>query len=266
MENRSAPIVLLTDFGCKDPFVGMMKGVIAGIAPGSAVIDLTHDIRPQDVFQGAFALYRSASYFPKGTVFCAVVDPGVGTNRNAVAIQTQNFTFVGPDNGLLWPAAAADGIFDTVTLNHHGYFLDTISNTFHGRDLFAPVAAHIHLGVDPVLMGTPLNRPVVLDIPTPEPAGDALILTVLDEDRFGNLTLNITPASFNTHCKSDFFLEIGGICITDVYDTYGDAPDNTPFLLGGSSGYMEIAVKNGSAALNLEASIMDRLRLQRGSV
>ncbi len=262
MVNRCAPIVLLTDFGCRDPFVGMMKGVIAGIAPGAPVIDLTHEIRPQDVFQGAFALYRAAPYFPIGTVFCAVVDPGVGTDRKAAAIQTQNFTFVGPDNGLLWPGAAADGINTAVTLDNHNYFLDNISCTFHGRDIFAPAAAHICMGMTLTAMGPCLDQPVTLDIPSPEPVGDTLILTVLDEDRFGNLTLNITPESFNAHYKNDSFLEIGGISITDVYTTYGDAPDDTPFLLPGSSGYMEIAVKNGSAAFNLDGSVMDRVRLR----
>ncbi|WDP89111.1 MAG: SAM-dependent chlorinase/fluorinase [Desulfobacter sp.] len=263
MDNQRPPIVLLTDFGYRDPFVGIMKGVVAGIAPNAHIIDLTHELRPQDVFQGAFALYRSAAYFPRGTVFCAVVDPGVGTDRSPLAISTRDFYFVGPDNGLLWPSAAASGIENCVCLDNPDYHLPRVSQTFHARDIFAPAAAHLWRGRSMADMGTTLSRPAALEIPRVEPEKGGLRLTVLDEDRFGNLTLNLTPEEFKAFCKKGFFLEAGGICITDAYPAYGEAPDDAPFLLAGSSGYMEVAVKNGSAARSLDAGVMDRFLLCR---
>ncbi len=256
-------IVMLTDFGFEDPFVGIMKGVISGIAPAARVIDLTHGIRPQDIFQGAFVLYRSVDYFPKGTVFCAVVDPGVGTARRPIILKTRDFYFVGPDNGLLWPAAKANGIESCICLDNPDYFLPQVSTTFHGRDIFAPVAAKLCTGTLLGDFGSCLDRPVSLDLPRPEPRGEALALTVLDRDRFGNLTLNLTSDDFQGFLEAIFCLTFKDRQITLFHQTYGEADENSPFILFGSSGFIEVAVKNGSAAHHLGADVMDKFLLRR---
>jgi len=260
------PIVLLTDFGLTDPFVGMMKGVIAGIAPEARIIDLTHGIRPRDIFQGAFVLCRSVDYFPKGTVFCAVIDPGVGTARKPIVLKTRDFYFVGPDNGLLWPAALANNIESCVCLDNPAYFLPQVSNTFHGRDIFAPVSARICLGTPVENLGSEMDTPVSLELPRPEPIGENLVLTVIDRDQFGNLTLNLSPEAFQVFVDSSFSLEFKEQGITVFHHTYGEADDNHPFILAGSSGFIEVAVKNGSAAQSLGADVMDQFQLRIGSI
>ncbi len=263
MHSRIFPIVLLTDFGYRDPFVGIMKGVIAAIAPQTPVIDLTHGIRPQDIFQGAFVLRRSMDYFPRGTVFCAVVDPGVGTARRPLGIKTRDFYFVGPDNGLLWPAAAANGIESCVCLENSEYFLRHVSHTFHGRDIFAPISARLSLGIRLEILGSEVSTPVSLEFPEPEPQGDALVLTVMDQDRFGNLTLNLSLEAFKGFSGMSFYLGFKGRAVRTFHQTYGQADDSRPFVLPGSSGFIEVAVKNGSAARDLGADVMDRFLLKR---
>lgn len=258
---RVEPIVLMTDFGVSDPFVGMMKGVISGISPAARVIDLTHGIRAQDVYHGAFILYRSFRYFPRGSIFCAVVDPGVGTGRWPMAIQTRDYLFVGPDNGLLWPAASDNGIKACICLDRPEFFLERLSATFHGRDIFAPVAAHLSRGISLEKMGSPMEAPHQLILPEPEFQDGRLSLTVLDVDIYGNLTLNIRIPDFASRSDSGFSLHFGRQTVTRQVQAYAEAPDNQPVVLGGSSGFMEIAVKNGSAAAFLGAAVGDRLFL-----
>ncbi len=257
------PIVLMTDFDLSDPFVGMMKGVIHSIVPKVRIIDLSHGIRPQDVFQGAYMLYRSAKYFPKGSVFCAVVDPGVGTDRKPIAIKTRDFYFVGPDNGLVLPAARDNGIETSITLDNKDAFLDGVSHTFHGRDIFAPVSARICSGWQLTSLGSPLQSYVDIEIPIPRKKGDSLVLTILDKDRFGNLTLNISHEDFHTFAGKTFQLMYMDHEINLVFDAYGLAPDDAPFVVAGSSGFMEIAVKNHSAAKKLNANVLDELILSK---
>lgn len=252
------PVVLMTDFGTSDPFVGMMKGVIHGIFPEVTVIDLTHGIRPQNIMQGAFVLYRSVSYFPKGSIFCAVVDPGVGTGRRAVAIQTRDHRFVGPDNGLLWAAASSSGIESAVSLENQRFFLDEVSATFHGRDIFAPVSAHLAAGLCPDRLGPRITDPVRLALPGPESAGNGTILTVLDQDIYGNLTLNLKAESFSGFRGGGFVLEFKKTRVIQTHAAYGRAAGDAPFAVPGSHGYIEIAVRNGSAARATGATVGDR--------
>jgi S-adenosylmethionine hydrolase len=262
MNHHSPPIALMTDFGHTDPFVGILKGVIQGIAPHTRVIDLTHGIRPQDVFQGAFTLFRSINFFPKGTIFCAVVDPGVGSHRRPIALKTRDFYFVGPDNGLLWPAAQANNVEACVCLDNAKYFLDPVSKTFHGRDIFAPVCAHLCQGIPFNSLGQAMDSFERMDIPVPEPKGDDMILRVLDRDRFGNLTLNLTVQKFAAYSKAGFTLSCKDVNITKFCRTYADAQEKIPFALAGSSGYMEIAVKNANASQWLGADVMDPMILK----
>ncbi len=265
--NRSRPIVLLTDFGLQDAFAGILKGVILSINPHATIVDLSHGVRPQDILHGAFLLLTAQGYFPRGAIFCAVVDPGVGGDRRPVLIRTKEYDFVGPDNGLLWQAAQKNGIQSAVHLTQSTYFLEKISSTFHGRDIFAPIAAHLSLGLEMGKLGTPINDPVNdlvhLDLPVPEKQGNSLILTVLDIDIYGNITLNITQDEFKAFVKDCFCLSVGTAQISACHKTYDQAGEDQPFLLASSSGYMEVALKNGNAAEQLGIKRLDQVVLTR---
>ncbi len=254
---KHRPIVLLTDFGLVDPFVGILKGVICTINPGARVIDLSHGVRSQDIHHGAFLLSRAMGYFPLGTIFCVVVDPGVGTHRKPVAIKTRNYYFVGPDNGVLWQAASTNEIQTQICLNRTEYFLDRVSFTFHGRDIFAPCAAHLSLGVPLENMGDKVEHIMKMEFPLPVKNKGGLVLTVLDKDIYGNLTLNISHKDFYECFREDTILQFGHHRIDQVFTTYDQADTNQPFLLPGSSGFMEIALKNGDAASWLGADVLD---------
>src|SRR3954470_21108695 len=186
-------ITFLTDFGLQDDFVGVCHGVIARIAPDATVLDITHGIPPQAILQGAYVLANTGPYMPTA-VHLAVIDPEVGGDRRAVAIRTRDGrAFVGPDNGLLIPAAAAAGIEAAHELTDERYRLQRVSRTFHARDIFAPAAAHLAAGVDLAELGAPLDPATLVRLPIPEPEVDAgrLCATVLAVDRFGNVQLNV---------------------------------------------------------------------------
>lgn len=258
------PIVLLTDFGLQDAFVGILKGVILTINPKAAIVDLSHGVSPQDIGHGAFLLTSAMGYFPGGTIFCVVVDPGVGSERRPVLIRTKDYYFVGPDNGVLWPAAQKNQVEQALHLTRTAYFLKNISSTFHGRDIFAPIAAHLSQGTCMTKLGIPVSDLVPLEFPVPEKQGNTLILTVLNMDIYGNPTLNITWDEFKAFAGNAFCLESGTRKISRIYRSYAQAQEDLePFLVAGSSGYMEIAVKNGSAADQLKIHCRDRLILTR---
>ncbi|MCG8584058.1 MAG: SAM-dependent chlorinase/fluorinase, partial [Pirellulales bacterium] len=184
-------ISLTTDFGTRDWFVGAMKGVIAGIAPKARVIDVTHEITPGDPRGGAFALAAACEFFPRGTVHVAVVDPGVGGARRPVAIRTRRFVFIGPDNGVLWPAATRDGVKSVRELANRRMFPGPVSMTFHGRDIFCPVAARLASGAAFSKVGPKIDDPAELTLPAAERLGDRVAGEVTWIDRFGNLITNI---------------------------------------------------------------------------
>jgi len=184
-------ITLTTDFGTYDWFVGTLKGVIADIAPKAKVIDLTHDLPPGDIRGGAFALEAGCRFFPKGTVHVAVVDPGVGSRRKAIAVQTASGVFVGPDNGVLSWALAKEKFVAIQVLENEDYFLHPVSQTFHGRDVFAPVAAHLSRGVPIKKFGPALKDFVRLDWPEPRRQRGGVEGEVVYIDRFGNAITNI---------------------------------------------------------------------------
>ena len=184
-------ITLTTDFGTSDWFVGTMKGVIAGIAPKATIIDLTHDLPPGDIRGGAFALAASYRFFPKGTVHVAVVDPGVGSRRKAIAVQTAKGFFVGPDNGVLSWALVKEKAKAVHALENEAYFLKPVSQTFHGRDVFAPVAAHLSRGVPIKKLGPALKDFVRLDWPEPRRQRGGIEGEVVYIDRFGNAITNL---------------------------------------------------------------------------
>ena len=276
---QSPPIVLTTDFGLSDAFVGVMKGVILTINPQAALIDLTHGIPPQDLWQGAFVLGVNHSYFPAGAIHVAVVDPGVGTDRRALVLETPTARFVAPDNGLLsevvkahLPTPASESGYSSPVplppflrayeLANPRYRLNPVSNTFHGRDLFAPAAAYLSLGVPPEEMGPPVSDIVYHPLPAPLVAMARVSGEVVYIDRFGNLVTNIPEADViiaggNTRAAT---VSIERRTIPGLSHTFHDAdpnanteapyqPDNLPLLaLFGSNGYLEIALRDGNAA------------------
>ena len=257
---RTFPIAILTDFGYRDHYVGAIKGVIASIAPTAVTIDITHGVPPQSVMAGALALRESWSYFPARTVFLAVVDPGVGTRRAPIAIKTRaGARFVGPDNGLLWPAANLAGITRIVKLTSPRYRLKHVSVTFHGRDIFAPAAAHLWRGTRVDALG-PAMRPasmVKLELPRPAQSARELRGEVIYVDAFGNLVSNIDRRATEEfgarfHDKS-LSVRIERGAGMRILTAYGDAPRGAPLALFGSFGLLEVAVRDGSAATHFAA-------------
>jgi len=247
-------VTLTTDFGLRDAYVAEMKGVMLGIAEAAhrplALVDVTHDVERHDITEGALALEAAAPCFPAGTVHLAVVDPGVGTARRGLALAAGGHVFIGPDNGLFTPFLE-DGEWRAFELVEADYRLPHVSRTFHGRDVFAPAAAHVASGVDPARLGPPLADPVRLAWPEVRAVAGAVAGAVVHADRFGNLITSIharTLAPVNT----DLVIRVGGHEVPLV-GTYGDLSVGRPGALIGSSGRLEIAVREGSAATLLRA-------------
>src|SRR5580704_8132924 len=230
---KSAPIAILTDFGYRDHYVGAMKGVIATIAPNARMIDITHGIPPQSVNAGAIALQQSWRFFPKRTVFVAVVDPGVGTTRLPIAIDTRaGARFVGPDNGVLHLAANEAGIRRIVELRASKYRLKEISATFHGRDIFAPAAAWLSSGTSITSLGPTLAGMTPLSIEAPTRSGQTLAGKVIYIDGFGNLVTNIDRATLDAFAAS---FRVPRLSVTivngtsmEIVQAYGDVPTGVP--------------------------------------
>ena len=251
----AAPLItLLTDFGTQDAYVGMMKGVIAGLCPQARVIYLTHEIPPQDLLAARFNLLNAYPYFPAGTIHVAVVDPGVGTARRGVAIQTEAGWLVGPDNGIFSGILEAHPALAAVTLTRPDYWrTDDPSTTFHGRDIFAPVAAHLANGVPLADLGELIGVEslAVLEIPAVTWAGDRVQGSVQYCDRFGNLITNLAPQ----HLPAGPWQAQLGETLLPVARTYGETPLGQPLALVGSHGWLEIAVNGGSARQQFQAGV-----------
>lgn len=238
-------ITLLTDFGLRDHFAGAMKGVMLDLNPELTLVDISHLIPRHDIFTGAFTLDQAWSCFPAGTVHLAVVDPGVGTGRRAVAASAGGHFFVAPDNGLLtYVAGREDFAAFEITADH--YFRKPVSQTFHGRDIFAPIAAWITRGIPLHQLGPSLRDPVRLNVPVPKKVKEGLIqAAVLAVDQFGNLVTNLRPADVPRTAK---VILSGQREIKSFHSTYEEGAPGEAFLIAGSTGFLEIAVKNGSAA------------------
>ncbi|MFN8524492.1 MAG: SAM-dependent chlorinase/fluorinase [Chloroflexota bacterium] len=248
----ASPVAFLSDFGLRDSYVGVVKGVIAGICPEAAVIDVTHGIAPGDVRAGAFELMRSARYFPKGTVFLAVVDPGVGTEREGVAVAAGGYRFVGPDNGLLsWSVREVAGgeAIRAIRLRHPAYWLDGVSTTFHGRDVFGPVAARLACGLEIGRLGGEMTS--IMELPFPSVQRDAGELRgeILYVDGYGNLITNVR----HDEVPLSPVVMVGGATIQGLSRTYQDGEGLVALI--GSHGFLEIAVPNGSAAAVLGVGV-----------
>jgi S-adenosylmethionine hydrolase len=246
-------IALLTDFGTRDHYVASMKGVILGICRSATLVDITHEIDPQDVHGAALELAACYAAFPRDTIFVVVVDPGVGSERRAIALRTTSHLFVGPDNGVLSTVADMDPPQEAVVLQAPEYARPAISRTFEGRDRFAPAAAWLATGVPLVALGPPagpLHRP---RWPTPHPIVGGVIGEVVRVDRFGNLITNLDRASIPGWGVEELVVRVDGTPVERVAATYADLPAGAAGALFSSSGHLEIAVNGGSAAERLEA-------------
>jgi S-adenosylmethionine hydrolase len=252
-------ITLLTDFGWADGYPGVMKGVILGISPSVQIVDITHEVEPQNVVQAMLLLAQSAPYFPPNTIHVAVVDPGVGTARRAIAARLGKAYFVGPDNGLislLLQRALDEGQpTHIVHLTRPEYWLPRVSNVFHGRDLFAPVAAYLAEGIPLEELGEAINDPVRLSIPRPERTNDALRGQITLIDHFGNLSTNIT--SEDLAGRRDVLVRVGEVQIGRLVETFDGGEPGDLVALIDSSGALAIAQVRGSAAKRLNASVGD---------
>jgi len=248
-------IALLTDFGTRDHYVGAMRGVALGICPDATLADITHDIAPQDVLGGALELAAAFTYFPSGTVFLCVVDPGVGSARRGIGVEAGGYHFIAPDNGLLTLVFRACPPTRVVELTEQQYARTEISRTFEGRDRFAPAAAWLARGTDLGALGPPLATWQLLDVPEPRVQDGQISGVVLRVDRFGNLVTNIDRRSVQQVAGGRrIIVEAAGRPVPDVVETYAEAAPGSICALFGSSGHLEIAINGGSAAASLGLS------------
>ncbi len=270
-------ITLTTDFGTSDHYVAQMKGVILGINPQATIVDISHSIAPQDILQGAGVIGEAHRSFPAGTIHVVVVDPGVGTGRRPILLSAPSAHFVGPDNGVLShilsegfgdspqlsPQIPEDGTaalpngFRGFHLNNPDFWRGQVSRTFHGRDIFAPVAAHLSLGVLPANLGSELARMVYMPPPSPYEDGGFLVGVVTSIDHYGNLITNVPAKLVASHDRIE--VQVKGRTIHGLSQSYQEAEHLLAII--GSGGYLEIAVKNGSAAETLAAQVGLQVRV-----
>lgn len=272
-------IALLTDFGLSDAYVGIMKGVIASICPTASQIDITHAIEPQNVRQAAYVLLTSYRYFPADTVFLVVVDPGVGTAREPIAVAADHGLFVAPDNGVLSYVLARQTVTGRVGLHNPAYRLPVVSRTFHGRDIFSPAAAHLAAGIELHHLGPALPDLQQLPDPRLDITPTTIHGEVLHIDRFGNVITSIgeilwegdqlrlmprfganhppTPVLRPERC----LITAGSYTVQGITPTYGAVPPGTLTALVGSSGQLELGVNQGHAAHILKAALGDPITL-----
>lgn len=245
-------ITLTTDFGLNDHFVGAMKGVILEIVPEAAIVDISHAVQAFDVLDGAIAISQAYSYFPNGTVHVVVVDPGVGTTRRPIIASSDGYHFVAPDNGVLSMVYAREERMHVRHVTSDHYFRQPVSNTFHGRDVFAPVAAYLAKQVDSHKFGDEIEDFVRFAAPRPKPNGENRIrAVVLKVDRFGNLITNVTPqdvpALFSDK-PGPFKIVVGSKEVTEIQTSYAEGAPGQVFGILGSMGYLEIAANRAPAS------------------
>lgn len=246
--NVSRIITLTTDFGLSDPYVGIMKGVIFSINPEASVVDISHQIKAGSIIHAAGLIREAYHFFPEGTVHVVVVDPGVGSERRPIVVKTEGHLFVGPDNGLFSPFIAASQHTKIIHITEKRYFRPDVSPTFHGRDIFAPVAGHLSLGVDPREMGPTISDPVSIALPKSAKKGNILLGEVVRVDHFGNLITNIRRDEMEQFTGTRRpVISVRDIVVEGVSRTYGDVRVGEVLALVGSSGYLEIAVNLGRA-------------------
>ena len=277
----STIITLTTDFGLTDAYVAAMKGVILGINPEAKIIDICHTIKPQSIPQAAFVLGTTYQFFPRKTIHVVVVDPGVGTERRAIILRTPLADFVAPDNGVLSYVIQQSSTklvgdkgnlqcvelgpeLEAIIITKPQFWRSPVSSTFHGRDIFAPVAAHLSLGFSPIDFGEATDSVVMLPLPCPYQAPNgSLVGHILHIDNFGNLITNIKSDDL-PQTKGAISIEVGNQLISGLSRTYAEGSGLLALI--GSSGYLEVSLKEGSACACLNAKVGDEVKVSRGSV
>jgi len=257
-----APIITLTtDLGLTDAYVAEMKGVILGINPEAKLVDICHTIKPQNVAQAAFVLSRAYPFFPEGAIHVVVVDPGVGTRRRAIILRTKSASFVAPDNGVLSYVIGQSSAWEAVAITQPRFWRPTVSPTFHGRDIFAPVAARLSLGLPLTDFGEVITSVTMLPLPQPYQAVDGSIVGhVIHIDSFGNLITDVSSDNLPKG-KRGLTIEVGGQLISGLSHTYAEGKGLLALI--GSDGYLEIAVKDGNASAVLSAKVGDEVRIRQ---
>lgn len=254
MPDRITTITLTTDFGESDYYVAAMKGVISTINPSAAVIDVTHLIPPHDIYSAAFTLMCCYREFPKRTIHVVVVDPGVGSNRRPILVMAGDYSFIGPDNGVFSYIYQREEVGRIVELTSDHYFRTPVSNTFHGRDIFAPCAAYLSKGLDPQVLGEEIDDPVRFNIPAARSSGSRVAGTVIHIDRFGNIITNITSSELTEEAVAQgAVVSIGKNQGARILSHFAEAGQGELFAYFGSAGLLELAVPRHSAARLVEA-------------
>ena len=264
---RSGIITLLTDFGVRDYFVGAMKGVILSRFSEAILVDITHGILSHDIHGAAFTLCATYHYFPPGTVHLVVVDPGVGSDRRAVIAESREHLFVGPDNGVFSLVLSEDPDASIRQVTNSAYFLPNVSTTFHGRDIFSPVAAALARGLAPAVLGPAIQNPVCIELGRNDVTAEGWLRgSVIHIDHFGNCVTcfrsDEMKIDFAAHA---FCLRIKDVVIPKLFRCYEEANANTrdPFLIAGSAGYLEISIARSSAARELNITVGEPVLLER---
>jgi S-adenosylmethionine hydrolase len=253
-------ITLTTDFGRDSPYVAAMKGVILSINPEATIVDISHGIAPQNIVEGTFVLGETTQWFSPNSIHVAVVDPGVGTARRIVYARVAGQQYVCPDNGLLSYLLRDQSLEYAVEVTNRSLFLAEVSNTFHGRDIMAPVAAHLSLGFPPHKLGPAVSRLNLFEWPRPERRDNAVRGRILGADSFGNLITNIRREDLPDDIEpAYFFVETAQQQFDGIVKTYFESPAGSPVALFGSSGLLELAIVQGNAALQLQIAIGDNL-------
>jgi S-adenosylmethionine hydrolase len=260
-------ITLLTDFGTKDPYVAEMKAVIISICPEAQIIDISHEIEKFNIRMGAFTLASAVPYFPEKTIHVAVVDPGVGTKRHPIIVETQRCSYVGPDNGILMLSAQKGGIKYVYQISNPMFMLSKVSKTFHGRDIFAPAAAHLAKGKLPSEFGPEISDYVVPEFAKARIRGNELLGEIMHIDDFGNVISNISAEDLGEIiAKEGGFLNVKfreKILRLRFCSAYGDVHAKEPLALVGSHDFLEFSVNQGNAAKKFKVKVGDSVRLLR---
>ena len=252
-------ITLLTDFGYRDAFVGTMKGIVLRIDPGATIVDISHGIDPGDIQAASFVLAQSFPYYPSGTIHVIVVDPGVGTGRKAVAVKTEKAFFIAPDNGVLSQLYAVQEKCVVREIANSNLFVHPVSRTFHGRDIFAPVAAHLSAGVPFANLGPEIHDYNRGSYKFPQKKAGTIIGEIIYIDRFGNLISNISQADFPD--KEIRSIQIKDIHLDHLSDSYGEKNVGEALAIIGSHGFLEIAVREEHAAKKFGLYVGSEIRI-----
>jgi len=258
-----ALVGFLSDFGLKDNFVGVVKAVILKINPSVKIVDISHEVRPQDILEASFILKSSFKFFPKGTIFLTVVDPGVGSKRKAIIVKTKDFYFVSPDNGLLSLVLKDEPPLKIIEITNDKYFLKPVSFTFQARDIFAPVAGYLSKGEPLNNFGISISHYKTLDIPSPLIKKNILEGEIIYIDHFGNLVTNIDERAFRFFTKDKKFkIKLKNFFIDKLSLNYAEAENLRPIALIDSFGYLEISLKENNASKVLKLKKGDKIKVE----